>query len=92
MVIGEVIVILWNVWGFLVGEENDFDIIKSDGFLDVIKENIFYFWLVVVSIGFIILFGVVIGFMNIMLVLVMECMCEIGICKVFGVISKNILL
>lgn len=33
-----------------------------------------------------------IGVMNIMFVFVMECMCEIGICKVFGVMCSKILL
>lgn len=33
-----------------------------------------------------------IGVMNIMFVFVIECICEIGICKVFGVICGKVLI
>lgn len=80
-----VIVVFCNVCGFEVVQDNDFEIIKSDSFIGLIWENIMYFCWVVVGIGLIIFIGVVIGLMNIMLVLVMECIWEIGIFKVIGV-------
>ena len=90
--IGEAIVTLRNVRGLSAADENDFDITKSDGLLDLIKENTVYLRLAAVSIGFITLLGAAIGLMNIMLVSVTERTREIGIRKALGATSRNILI
>jgi putative ABC transport system permease protein len=90
--IGEATTTLRNVRGLSAGDENDFDITKSDGLLDIIKENTIYLRLAAVSIGFITLLGAAIGLMNIMLVSVTERTREIGIRKALGATSKNILI
>lgn len=90
--IGEAIVTLRNVRGLTAADPNDFEITKSDGLLDLIKENTVYLRLAAVSIGFITLLGAAIGLMNIMLVSVTERTREIGIRKALGATSRNILI
>jgi putative ABC transport system permease protein len=90
--IGEATTTLRNVRGLSAGDENDFEISKSDGLLDIIKENTIYLRLAAISIGFITLLGAAIGLMNIMLVSVTERTREIGIRKALGATSKNILI
>ncbi len=90
--IGEATVVMRNIRGLKAGEENDFDISKSDSLLGIIKENTLYLRLAAVSIGFITLLGAAIGLMNIMLVSVTERTREIGIRKALGATSRNILI
>jgi putative ABC transport system permease protein len=90
--IGEATTTLRNVRGLSAGDENDFEVSKSDGLLDIIKDNTVYLRLAAISIGFITLLGAAIGLMNIMLVSVTERTREIGIRKALGATSKNILI
>lgn len=90
--IGEATVVLRNVRGLSAGDENDFEVTKSDSLIDIIKENTTYLRLAAVSIGFITLLGAAIGLMNIMLVTVTERTREIGIRKAMGATSQNILV
>lgn len=90
--IGEATITLRNVRKLGAGDENDFDVTKSDGLLDIIKENTIFLRLAAISIGFITLLGAAIGLMNIMLVSVTERTREIGIRKALGATSKNILI
>ena len=90
--IGEATVTMRNVRGLKAGDENDFEISKSDSLLGIIKDNTLYLRLAAVSIGFITLLGAAIGLMNIMLVTVTERTREIGIRKALGATSRNILI
>lgn len=74
-----------------IGKEEDFEITKSDGLIDVLKENTVYLRLSTVIIGLITLVGAAIGLMNIMLVSVTERTREIGISKALGATQKVIL-
>jgi len=84
--------LLRNVRGLKASEENDFDINKSDGLINIIKENTFYFRMAAIGIGLITLMGAAIGLMNIMLVTVTERTREIGINKALGATRQNILV
>lgn len=74
-----------------IGQEEDFEITKSDGLLDILKENTVYLRLSTVIIGLITLVGAAIGLMNIMLVSVTERTREIGISKALGATQRIIL-
>ena len=80
-----------NVRKLRVSEENDFEITKSDGLIDIIKENTLYIRLGIIMIAIVTLIGAAIGLMNIMLVSVTERTKEIGIVKAVGATQKNIL-
>lgn len=80
-----------NIRRLRAAEENDFEITKSDGLIDIIKENTLYFRLAAISIGLITLVGAAIGLMNIMLVSVTERTREIGISKAIGAPRSAIL-
>ena len=84
--------LLRNIRGLKAAEENDFEISKSDGVIDIIKENTLYFRLAAIGIGLITLVGAAIGLMNIMLVTVTERTREIGIRKAIGANSRTILI
>ena len=90
--IGEATVTLRNVRGLSAADENDFDISKSSGLLDLIKDNTLYLRMAAIAIGFITLLGAAIGLMNIMLVSVTERTREIGVRKALGATSRNILI
>lgn len=90
--IGEATSILRNVRGLTAFQENDFEISKSDGLIDIIKENTLYFRLAAIGIGMITLLGAAIGLMNIMLVSVTERTREIGITKAIGATRRNIMI
>jgi len=81
-----------NVRSLRVGQDNDFEIFKSDGLLDILKENTFYLRMATIAIGFITLLGAAIGLMNIMLVSVTERTKEIGIRKAIGANRRNIMV
>jgi len=73
-------------------KENDFEMRKSDGILNIIKDNTTTLRLATIGIGMITLLGAAIGLMNIMLVSVTERTKEIGISKALGATKKNILI
>jgi putative ABC transport system permease protein len=73
-------------------EENDFEVMKSDSLVSIIKENTLYFRLAAVIIALITLLGAAIGLMNIMLVSVTERTREIGVSKAIGATRQNILV
>ena len=75
-----------------IGQENDFELFKSDGLISIIKENTATLRIAAVAIGLITLLGAAIGLMNIMLVSVTERTREIGICKALGATRRNILI
>jgi len=74
------------------GDENNFEINKSDGVLNILKDNTVTIRIATIAIGLITLLGAAIGLMNIMLVSVTERTMEIGLCKAIGATRRNILL
>lgn len=83
--------LLRNIRRLKASQDNDFEMSKSDGLIDVIKENTLYLRLAAVMIGLITLLGAAIGLMNIMLVSVTERTREIGINKAIGATSRSIM-
>ncbi|MBP7272204.1 MAG: ABC transporter permease [Saprospiraceae bacterium] len=75
-----------------LGQEDDFEIFKSDGLLTILKENTVKLRMAAIAIGLMTLLGAAIGLMNIMLVSVTERTKEIGISKAIGATSRNILV
>jgi len=75
-----------------VSEENDFEIRKSDGILNQLKDMTSTLRWSTVVIAMLTLLGASIGLMNIMLVSVTERTKEIGIRKALGATRRNILL
>jgi len=78
--------------GLRINEENDFEIEKSEGLVNIIKENTVKIRLATIGIGLITLLGAAIGLMNIMLVSVTERTREIGISKAIGATSRNVMI
>jgi putative ABC transport system permease protein len=81
-----------NIRGIKLGTEDDFEISKSDGLIEIIKENTVTIRMATIAIGLITLLGASIGLMNIMLVSVTERTREIGITKALGATRKTILI
>ncbi len=81
-----------NIRGLKLVQDNDFEIRKSDGIIEIIKENTFQLRMATIGIGLITLLGAAIGLMNIMLVSVTERTREIGVCKALGATRRNILI
>lgn len=79
-----------NVRNIPPGEDNNFEIVKSDNLANMLFENIQYVTMAATIIGFITLLGAAIGLMNIMLVSVTERTREIGIRKSMGATSNLI--
>jgi putative ABC transport system permease protein len=78
--------------GLKAAQKNDFEIRKSDGLVQLIKENTVSLRSGAVAIGLMTLLGAAIGLMNIMLVSVTERTREIGVRKALGAKNKNILV
>jgi putative ABC transport system permease protein len=83
--------LLRNIRRLKASQANDFEMTKSDGLIDVIKENTLYLRLAAVMIGLITLLGAAIGLMNIMLVSVTERTREVGINKAIGATRQSIM-
>lgn len=72
------------------GEENTFEIVRSDSLASLLIENIQYVSIAATIIGIITLLGAAIGLMNIMLVTVTERTREIGTRKALGASARSI--
>ncbi len=88
--IGEATGLFRVVRGDRVGEEQTFQISKSDSIARMLTDNIKYVALAATFIGLITLLGAAIGLMNIMLVSVTERTLEIGIRKAMGATRQTI--
>lgn len=88
--IGEATGVFRIIRGDRVGQEQTFEISKSDSIAQMLTDNIKYVALAATFIGLITLLGAAIGLMNIMLVSVTERTLEIGIRKAMGATRQAI--
>ncbi len=87
---GEATALLRNIRKVPIGQDETFEITKSDNIAKMLIENIRYVTMAATLIGFITLLGAAIGLMNIMLVSVTERTREIGIRKAIGATKRVI--
>lgn len=90
MAIDEATGVLRGVRNLRVGDNNDFDIAKSERLADQILDQMQYIKIATIVIGILTLIGAGIGLMNIMLVSVNERTREIGISKALGANKQTI--
>ncbi len=83
--------LLRQIRGLKLNQADDFEIFKSDGLLDILKENTATIRWAAIIIEIITLLGAAIGLMNIMLVSVTERTREVGITKALGATRRTIL-
>ncbi len=88
--IGEATGLFRVIRGTPLGEDNDFEITKSDKLVEMFLDNLKYIRYSAIFIGAITLLGAAIGLMNIMLVSVTERTKEIGIRKATGATRRTI--
>ena len=81
-----------NIRKLKASEDNDFEILKSDSLLEMIKDATLKLRIATIAIALITLLGASIGLMNIMLVTVTERTREVGIRKALGATRQNILV
>lgn len=79
-----------NIRRLTMGEEDDFEISKSDQLAEELFSQLVYIRLAAVVVGIVTLFGAAIGLMNIMLVSVTERTMEIGVSKALGATKRVI--
>jgi putative ABC transport system permease protein len=89
--INSAIGIMRNARGLKIAEPNDFEVRKSDGILNQLKDMTSTLRWATVIIAMLTLLGASIGLMNIMLVSVTERTKEIGVRKALGATRANIL-
>jgi putative ABC transport system permease protein len=89
--IASAMTVMRNVRNLKIADENDFEIRKSDGILNQLKDMTSNLRWATIIIATLTLLGASIGLMNIMLVSVTERTKEIGIRKALGATQKNIL-
>lgn len=84
--------VMRNIRSLRASQDNDFEMFKSTGLLEILKENTAGIRFITITIGLITLLGAAIGLMNIMLVSVTERIREIGISKALGATRRNIMM